>query len=339
MPMRYFILNAIVPYPQSSPPYTSRWTPSTTRERLKLYRSVGIEPPSPGERIILRKKGIGSLSVFVFDVDASLILIKATSQKKAYLIADPIKAYFSAFAGKYSPNGHTFDSLVEINSMPTASMTIAQILDMCQRLSHYRIDTEGVARELFSGVYVTTDEIKAACDLTSRALDDPGLVHALQHLAQSHYLLSGFMVGSYYYHHYRHDRRAERPYFRQKKYLENRTMYDLAFLSAFRSIEATLGKCNISKRDIPTLLKALDAKHATTFSSSRWRSFHEVFSGGKKTVPYHEIIEKHLRLRNAVAAHGNTQPPFDLTEDNVFEIQNLAASMITQVVRPDSKSR
>lgn len=337
--MRYFILNAIVPFAQSSPPYSSRWTPSTTRERLKLYRSEGIKPPSPGERIFLRKQDIGSLSVFVFDVDASLILIKATSQKKAYLIAEPIKAYFSVFAGKYSPIDRSFASLVEIESMPTPTMNIAQILDMCKPLSQDRIDKDWLACELFSGVYVTGDEIKVACDLTSRVLDDHRLVHSLQHLAQSHYLLPGFMVGSYYYCHYRHDRRAERPYFSQKKYLENRTRYDLAFLSAFRSIEATLGKCNFSRHDISILLNKLDVKYATTFSSSPWRSFHEIFSGGKKTVSYHDIIEKHLRLRNAVAAHGNTQPPFDITEDNVFEIQMLAASMVSQVVRPVPKPR
>lgn len=337
--MRYFILNAIIPYPQSSPPYISRLIPSTTRERQEFYRSSRMKPPSRGERTLLRKHGVGSLSVFVFDVDFSLILIKAPSQKKAYLIADPIKAYFSAFAGKYSPISHAFESLVEIKSMPAPTMTIAQIVNMYQPLSGNSIDTDWLARELFSGVYVTDDEIKVACDLTNRVLDHPRLIHALQHLAQSHHLLPGFMIGSYYYCHYRNDRRAEKPYFRQKKYLENRTMYDLAFLSAFRSIEATLGKSNFSRRDIPTLLNALDVKHATTFSSTPWRSFHEIFSGGKKTVPYHDIIEKHLRLRNAVAAHGNTQPPFDLTEDNVFEIQLLAASMVCQVVRPDTRTR
>lgn len=336
--MRYFILNVVLPNANSSAPYISRSFTSTTRERLKFYRSSATKPPSTRERVFLRKRGIGSLSVFVFDVDAALILIKATSQKKAYLIADSIKAFFSVFAGKYFPLDRSFESLVEIAAMPTPTMTITQILDTYRQISPYSVDTEWLARELSSGVYVTDEEIEWACNLTSRVLDDFRFVHALQHLAQSHYLFAGFMVGSYYDSHYRHDRRAERAYFREKKYLENRTRYDLAFLSAFRSIEATLGKCNFSKRDIPALLDALDKKHATTFSTSQWHSFHEIFSGGKKKVPYCDIIAKHLLLRNAVAAHGNTQPPFDITEDNVFEIQMLASSMISQVIRPDKES-
>jgi hypothetical protein len=65
-----------------------------------------------------------------------------------------------------------------------------------------------------------------------KAIRNPNIADALVHLEQSHYIISGFMTGSYYYAHYRWDRRVENKYLREKKYFENRTRYDLAFVSA-----------------------------------------------------------------------------------------------------------
>jgi len=42
-----------------------------------------------------------------------------------------------------------------------------------------------------------------------------------------------------------------------------------------------------------------------------------------------------LDTRNAVAAHANPSPPFPLSEDQVFELQKLAGSMVYDSIMPD----
>src|SRR5580765_4333071 len=67
--------------------------------------------------------------------------------------------------------------------------------------------------------------------------------------------------------HYRHERKSTSAYLQEKRYLEERTVYDLAFLSAFRAMEALLGTVQIHKPQIPKLLHAFDGKFRTSFCS------------------------------------------------------------------------
>jgi hypothetical protein len=141
------------------------------------------------------------------------------------------------------------------------------------------------------------------------------------------------MTSSYYHFYYRWDRRFEKKYLREKKYFENRTRYDLAFVSAFRSIESTLGKPQVKNHEIKLCLNNLDSQYGTHFSTSKWVSYHEVFSRTKKFRSCEEVITHFLKLRNAVAAHANPKPPFVLNGEQLFEIQKLVESMIAGLIK------
>ena len=145
------------------------------------------------------------------------------------------------------------------------------------------------------------------------------------------------MTDSYYWAHYQHERREQTPYQRRKNYLEMSTVYDLAFLSAFRSVEALLG-CgarSLEKREIPAKLHALDDRYGTPFCTATWDSLHHFFTTQRRHWSYQELIETFLDTRNAVAAHANASAPFPLTEDQVFELQELAGSMIYESIMPE----
>jgi hypothetical protein len=114
-------------------------------------------------------------------------------------------------------------------------------------------------------------------------------------------------------------------------YLEERTLYDLAFLSGFRALEALLGGGQLKKHEIGGRLSALDHRFNTSFRSKPWKSFYEVFSSGRKRWRFDELIARYLDIRNAVAAHANPEPPFLLHEDQVLEIQLLAKTMLYDV--------
>ncbi|MGH7592808.1 MAG: hypothetical protein ACRELE_03010, partial [Gemmatimonadales bacterium] len=80
----------------------------------------------------------------------------------------------------------------------------------------------------------------------------------------------------------------------------------------------------------------LDAAHYLgTPPETPYRRFHEIFRGYKKRTTVEEILKHFLRIRNAVAAHANSTPPRDLmlSEDNVYEIQNLVTFLIDRAVR------
>jgi hypothetical protein len=88
------------------------------------------------------------------------------------------------------------------------------------------------------------------------------------------------------------------------------------------------GTKSLSKSEIGRQLRAVDDKFGTSFCSTRWKSYHEVFSSGRKRWRFDELIAHYLDVRNAVAAHANPSPPFQLREDQVFELQLLVKSML-----------
>ena len=102
----------------------------------------------------------------------------------------------------------------------------------------------------------------------------------------------------------------------------------MAFLSAFRAVEALLGTSNLRKRDIESRGQMFDKAYGTSFATDRWQSPHEVFSSKRTWWQYPELIAFYLDVRNAVAAHANPRPPFRLTEDQVLELQRLVSYML-----------
>lgn len=189
--------------------------------------------------------------------------------------------------------------------------------------------------ELFGGTGLIQVTLENACNILSKALYKPNVLYAIQLLDFSYSQVCGFMVGSYYFAHYRHDRKEMARYHLDKSYLENRIAYDTAFLSAFRGIEALLEKPHFKSNDVSELLYVADSKNATPFTKKKYRSFHEVFSSRRKLWSYEEIIVRYLRLRNAVAAHGNINPPNIIMEDQVFEIQMLLKRMFMEILHLD----
>jgi len=333
--MRYFVLNGLLPSPTEKGPYVGTLPSDSRRQRARLYKKVGQILPPQGEQVFFNDRTVGRLSVFVFDLDRSLFLIKATSQPKAYSIANCFRAVLGIYTGNFSID-HIFEFLVELDRHPHPEMNYQELVATYkppQKDSGY-VDEDILRMELGSGSVIAHDQVKWCCDFMRKAIRNPNIADALVHLEQSHYIVSGFMTGSYYYAHYRWDRRFENKYLREKKYFENRTRYDLAFVSAFRSIESTLGKTQIKKHEIQTSLSDLDSQYGTHFATTKWVSHHEVFSRMKKFRPYKEVITHFLDLRNAVAAHANPKPPFILNEDQLFEIQKLADSMIADLIKP-----
>ena len=245
------------------------------------------------------------------------------------MIANAFKSLATIFLG-YALDKKDNWFLLELKHKPRPQLTpdgIASIVKYCEY--------KHLAYEIQSGSYISHSQLKWLCDAISEIIGITNLLDTVMHLENSYCLYWGFMVGSYYEYHYRRERESVRPYEMEKRYLENRIEYDLAFLSAFRGIETLLEKSNINKFEIPKHLKRIDAKYGTNFTDNKYTSFHEVFSGGNRKRTYVDAIENFLKLRNAVAAHGNLKPPFILMEDQVMEIQHFLRNMLSQVLNKE----
>jgi hypothetical protein len=287
--------------------------------------------PREGEHVFLRQHRTGRLSVLVHDVYDALLMVSAPSQRKAYALALPFRAYLTVYLG-FDVADDPYEFLLELRGKPKLTDTTRDIARLYRQLGSYPSDPDVLSRFMRSGVLLHQPQIRSACKFVRRILAVPHLVAALIHLERSHGIFAGYMTNHHYQHHYRHERRLQSAYVREKNYLEERTRYDLAFLSAFRALEALLDTMQIHKHEVGKRLRATDIKFGTSFCSTRWKSCHEVFSSRRKSWRFDELITRYLSIRNAVAAHANPKPPFLLREDQVFEIQLLVKSMLYNAI-------
>lgn len=282
--------------------------------------------PREGEHVILRRPHIGRLSVLVYDVCNALLMISAPSQRKAYALALPFRSYMTVYLGFEFDDDEFF--LLELTGRPNPTATTRDIASLRRKLWSNPSNLDFAAASLRSGIIVFQPQLRSACDFVVEVLAAPQLLESLVHLEQSYCIFRGYMTDYEYKRHYRHERVFETAYLHEKRYFEDRPRYDLAFLSAFRALEALLGTVQIHKDKIIKRLHAFDERFRTSFCSTQWKSYHEVFSSRRKRWRFDELIGRYLDIRNAVAAHANPSPPFRLWEDQVFELQRLVKKML-----------
>jgi hypothetical protein len=329
-------MQGLIPEAYEGAPHIGGNVPATRQERIKRWKATECRLPREEEYVFLRQPGVGTLSVLVHDVYDTLLMVSARSQRKAYALALPFRSYLTVYLG-FDLGDSPYEFLLELTARPSLTATTLQIACLYRRLGSDPINPDFLSNAMASGSGVYHPQIRSACKFVERILIAPQLAASLTHLERSHFLFAGHMTSSYYQREYRHHRRLESAYLREKKYLEERTLYDLAFLSAFRALEALLGTAQIKKHEVGQRLRALDDKFGTSFCSTRWKSYHEVFSSGRKRWCFDELITRYLDVRNAVAAHANPRPPFPLREDQVLEIQRLVASMLYDAAgKPDA---
>ncbi len=305
----------------------------TLPQRSARFESNGITPPSFGEHKFFSNQKYGRISIFVYDVYRTFLLIVCRSQRKAYYLGNSLRGILSTIFGNI-PIEKNYNFLLELNKRPTGEMMTFDIANLIQPMPQEDIyENFDFVVEIISGSGLKYTELKDACEILGIAINMPNVLYALQLLEYSNSLIYSFMTGSYYEAHYRHDRKAASRYNLDKSYLENRFAYDTAFLTAFRGIEALLQKPYFRNHEINSLLSKLDSRAKTDFSSKKYKSFHEIFSSRKKYWSYEDIISHYLKLRNAVAAHGNINPPDIIMEDQVFEIQFLLRNMFMKIIR------
>lgn len=288
------------------------------------YRYLGV--PKPRNFTICRIDAKTVIRGVYYDWDRGLLMIQAPSRPKAYQVGEAVNGLFSVFLGyEQDPNRDSF-WLHECRRVPQADWSSK---DIVANLLHVdRPEPEDILHDLQSGYGLQFHHVEHLARYLPALALSQRLTTALMHFRESRQLFSGFMVGSFYHSHYRHDRRESPRWLMQKRYFEQRARYELTFVAAFKAIESFFGVTMLRRNNLDRAFAHLSCPLIT--SRKIYRRRHEIFLRFPARVTYRDLILHFLDLRNAVAAHANPAPPprFVLSEDNLFEIQLFVTRLI-----------
>jgi hypothetical protein len=305
-------------------------------EKREYYETMTVSLP---RNYALLKVRCLELKVVYYNVDEGRLLIKAPSRREAYSVANAIRGFLGNVEGLF-PDDRSFTYyLQELTKIPQPSWSKEDVIKSLKANLTYPLDMF-LEEELTKGYVVDRDTLINLVKFLPFVIRDTDLRESLDHLLESRFLVCGFMTSSYYTCHYRADRSAMSRGELEKLYLENRHRYETAFVAAFKGIERYF-RVNQIKEDRVDRLFGNIKYDGVTVNSTYKRHF-EIFTGLPENTSYGELISHFLRIRNAVAAHGNRQPPKDLivSEDSILEIQEFLSELISKaLISYTSKAR
>lgn len=302
-------------------------------DKREYYESVNVSLPR--NYTLLKVDGL-ELKVVYYNVDEGHLLIKAPSRREAYSGANAIRGLLSNLHGMFPDDRSDTFYLQELTKVPQPTWSKDDLIKSLKADLTHPHDMF-LELELQKGYVVFKERLNDLVKFLPIMIRDKDLRESLDHLLESRFLIYGFMTGSYYMSHYRADRFAISRAALEKGYLENCHRYETAFVAAFKGIERYFRVNQIKKATISRLFNNIKYDDVT-FNSTTRRIF-EIFSGLPEKTSYGELIAHFLRMRNAVAAHGNREPPKELvvSEDSILEIQCFLWELIWKALESHAK--
>jgi len=320
----YLLLGYLIPVYISHEGYYRLHTNIPEHNKREYYESVNVSLPR--NYTLLKVDGL-ELKVVYHNVDEGHLLIKAPSRREAYSVANAIRGLLSNLEGLFPDDrGDTF-FLQELTKVPKPNWLKEDLIKSLKTSLSYPPDIFWEL-ELQKGYVVDKDTLNNLVKFLPFIIRDTDLRESLDHLLESRFLVCGFMTGSYYTCHYRTDRFAISRSQLEKIYLEKCHRFETAFVAAFKGIERYFRVNQIKEDGIERLFRNI--KYDGVAFGTPTRRIFEIFSGLSTKTSYGELIAHFLRIRNAVAAHGNREPPRELvvSEDNILEIQSFLWELI-----------
>lgn len=259
-------------------------------------------------------------------------VIEAQTLDRSYEIASLLRSFYSLFYNwTYPSDGFLIH---EIDCIPTGIINSDDLTKIIVNSNDYYIDLK--LSNLSSGVQVWTDEpVADFIHFLDKVDTQRNIAESLDLLHHSTEIVCGMMDGSYYHLHYKREKECEDPKYDRKLYLENRYFNELAFVSAFKSLERLYECNNLSRKTLENDLARLEIE--IDYHNESYQRYHEIFSGYSEYPTYIELIRHFLDMRNAAAAHGNMKVPkkFEISLDSVMEIQKFMIELLSRVIFND----
>lgn len=317
MPRRYYIVCGVM----AEKPY-KQWR-----------RMPDPDDPRVGSPYtLLRIKPKGTLRVVFCGGPAGNLLLSGLDEESAFEVIDAIEGYLALTEG-WVRGDSDLPSFYALARVPNRSWNDERLLLELQQESPDLSDLQAKiqVKQIRSGIALHDAQQHNLQQYVTRIMDNPSLRESLRYFRESRRTFNGYMTGSYYHFHYRHDRRSMRARQLERKYRHYRAQYETAFVAAFKALERLLG-VNQIRNQSDSLLDCL--KPDVIRSNASYRRMHEIFRELPQDTTYGEMAAHFLQIRNIVAAHANRSPPtkFAISEDNLYEIQYFLSDLYYAVI-------
>lgn len=259
-----------------------------------------------------------------------LYLISASSQERAYFLANGLNALFGVVYGQHR-HGELPWLLLRLKNKPQAGKSTSTLLELVDEIIESPC-SGGWKSVIGSGTLISQPICKHARRIYSVLLDKLPLMHTLINLEFSYFIVPS-QISENNYDVLLRSYNAQSEEVLKKAYYEEKMKYDLAYLSAFRGLEAFLKVNRIQKKDIEKLFSQVDTEYGSALSSSKYQCRYIGMPDIGKLVSYVDVTYQFLIYRNSVAAHWNpirnTEP---LNELVVCEIQHYVSDLLEQCI-------
>lgn len=301
---------------------------STTSERKQMREQQGLPSPQNFRLCSLGRRS--SVRVVYYLYDYGRLMVTAPSLIRAYEVARAVLGCFVLIRGAVRDDD---ELLMEVTAIPKSSWDEERLL---AALKDTGMAEDTALRALLSGTGLSAHDLRYLKTYLPSIVNQRRLHRCLSHLGLSRFLFYGYMSGSYYSSHYRHDRKNTPAAMLRREYFEHQERYELAFLAAFKALEAFFDVAQIKTPQIAHLFA--NSPFANVIAASIYDRKHETFRKFRKKAPFDEMLEHYLTVRNATAAHANRTPPTHLmvTADTVYEIQRFV-KVLCSLALPDQE--
>ncbi len=312
--MYYLIRGFLVPLRRASD--------SPAHNRARGGRAPGslIAPLPQGKR----------LTVAAISNEHGLLAFRAGSLAEAYTVADATIGIFTLFGSWSLELPDSEWRLFEIRTLPRRGLSDDTLVSRLERDTPSFDQTS--LHALRSGLVIRHDIFGYLRRYLPLILQTSTLRNGLLHFSHSRTLYSYPMDAGYYHLHYVNERTAQSAHVREKRSLQFRLTLELAFVAAFKAVEAVFGSPGFRAADICRLLTKLDIKDFQP--DDRYVRHHECFTGLPVNCTVATALKRFLELRNAVAAHANSNAPPHLliSEDSLLELQLFVEILLDRVL-------
>lgn len=266
---------------------------------------------------------------FLQDFMHGNFLIEAPDIWVAYGIARVIQALMVIYYDLDPNYSRTIFTLTKVNRLPQPNWSSEKLAEYLEPDALESKTT--ILRALRSGTGLLGYPFGPLLPFVTSLYRHENLYEAAMHLILSRQLVYGGMSDSFYDAHYLSERQEELGEAQQaQEFLENRAIYELSFVAAFKALERFFDVNDFKKHEInevidgsPYPLISHDSEHVRRY---------EILRGLPDTTTLGELIRNYLDLRNITAAHANRRPPKNITQENIFELQYLVILLLKYAI-------
>lgn len=296
-------------------------------------------PTSGGTRgcpVVVLRRGDDALCVLTLKDRKGRLLIRARSAPSACRLAIAVDAYFRLHLDTYRHTHKHLGLLHALVRQPTCGMSLEDLYSI--RKPDFHLILYDWIAEIGSGMGVEESAVREMAGSLPLLLDHQNIVEAYQHLSASRQLFDGMVFSRSHLAELEDWESRLSISYRRRARMENRAVYELSFLAAFKALERFCGVNAIKECDLDCIVERISSMYPAITPRLKYSSR---FKGPNRSPSFRDLrsaLKWLLDIRNTTGAHANKKPPRNRQIDwnSVREIQLFTQHLLDlSLVRPE----